>query len=210
MTSKTKRWLMGLPLVLLPFSVAPSDAMAGEVINGPCFGTVFFTEGGLGHFTDCAFAIVGSPVGEPLGTTPIFDEAPFPLPGDLAGHPHDTDGPFIEEFVNLAGNSMGGFHIEWGFGLDLGIDDIFVDDEFFDTVEFLGAPGAFTGVWFSDSDGTNSVHDGESFFLLTSGGFFSPGDTLVVHAEIPEPATLATFGFGLAGLGLLARRRRKG
>jgi len=119
MTSKTKRWLMSLPLVMLPFTVTPMEAGAGEEVGGPCFGFVF-TEG-----------------------------------GGVVDH------------------------------------------------------GAFTGVWFNDSSGHTGVHHGESFFLLTSGAFFSPTDTLIVHAELPEPATLATFGFGLAGLGLLARRRRK-
>jgi len=210
MTSKTKRWLMSLPLVMLPFTVTPMEAGAGEEVGGPCFGFVF-TEGGgvVDHGTDCTFAIVGSPLEGPVGTTPIFDSPPFPLPGDLAGHPFDSDGPLIEEFVNLADISMSGFHIEWGFGLDIGIEDIFIDGAFFDTVELLGDPGAFTGVWFNDSSGHTGVHHGESFFLLTSGAFFSPTDTLIVHAELPEPATLATFGFGLAGLGLLARRRRK-
>jgi len=168
MTSKTQRWLMGLPLVLLPFTVAPSDAMAGEIIEGPtqCFASVSFTKGGLSGNTNCALAIVDAP-GLPMGTQHIVDSSPFFLPGDLHTGLPGSSGPFLEEFVNDAGVSITGFHVEWGFGLDIGFEDIGVEGEFFDTVELMGDPGAFTGVWFTDASGFTGVHGGESFFLLT-------------------------------------------
>jgi len=210
MTSKTKRWLMSLPLAVLPFTVAPMEAEAGL----GCFASVNFTEGGLSADSSCVFAIVDNP-GLPLGTQHIVDSTPLLLPYDLHTGVSGSSGLYLEEFVNDAGHSMTGLHVEWEVPIDLGIfgvDNFTIVGDFFDTIEILGTPSAATGVWFTDSTGKSSVHTGESFFLVTDAQspFFTPTTTILVHAEIPEPATLATFGFGLAGLGLLARRRRKG
>lgn len=41
-----------------------------------------------------------------------------------------------------------------------------------------------------------------------SPGSFLSFDLVTTHSQLPEPATLALFGLGIAGLGLMARRRK--
>ena len=53
----------------------------------------------------------------------------------------------------------------------------------------------------------NSVAIDYSLADWSPGGFVS-FDLVTTHSAIPEPATLALFGLGLAGLGLAARRKR--
>ena len=53
----------------------------------------------------------------------------------------------------------------------------------------------------------NSVTIDYSFVAWSPGGFVS-FDLVTTQSALPEPATLALFGLGLAGLGLAARRKR--
>lgn len=58
------------------------------------------------------------------------------------------------------------------------------------------------------SDNSVAIAYLPSPFTIWNQGNFISFDLVTSHDELPEPATLALFGFGLLGLGFAARRRK--
>ena len=133
-------------------------------------------------------------------------------------------------FLNSQGTfALSHFGVDWAFANPIiGVmSDVGGTFEAASTFE-LGAPATNYTLTFGGSgpaapfpnrglEGNNGTGlGGDGYQLLAANilrvGMFTtePGDWIrvITAADLPEPATITLFGFGLAGLGLAARRRR--
>jgi PEP-CTERM motif len=90
----------------------------------------------------------------------------------------------------------------------------------FSDLDWVGSPDAIVGVNVSSNNalGSSNVTFGNDWVRINFSGFSPSGGiganfiqvglTTQNTVVVPEPATLAIFGLGLAGLGLMRRRRK--
>ncbi len=152
----------------------------------------------------------------------------------------DPDADFITdigggEFLIDAGTVVSSHYLQWdpGNGSDTTVETtisldsqvfafITSDQNLFDSDDALGLPGldyadfGLRGLEGADTTAFNgpdvdirwtASNPGDWTRLITA---FSPGGNGGNGGQISEPASLASLGFALAGLGFAARRRRRG
>ena len=123
-----------------------------------------------------------------------------------------------EAWVEIAVDSLGNKYAVWGNGIQENILDITTDlgtNTDITMALIINNSNQLTATWDYGSDGNIDLRM-DNFFtasFLTSliySGWFESGAGEISNQPVPEPATVALLGIGLAGLaGAEVRRRRK-
>lgn len=126
------------------------------------------------------------------------------------------DSRIVFDFLNLSDNfeSFGWFVLPYSFDVTVSrltwaaISDIAVTTELFGTQGSLGNPNTIGAVPSGTNEITLNFRDLDRRNCPTALCARLTVDLAPEHSVLPEPASLALFGFGLLGLGAALRRRR--
>ena len=126
------------------------------------------------------------------------------------------DSRIVFDFLNLSDSfeSFGWFVLPYSFDVTVSrltwaaISDIAVTTEFFGTQGSLGNPNTIGAVPSGTNEITLKFRDLDRRNCPTALCARLTVDLAPEHSVLPEPASLALFGFGLLGLGAALRRRR--
>lgn len=230
--------LGALLLAVLGWNAGPAQAGFVLEISGGLT-TVTIADGGVGDVNGTAgrisffgtidgFSInlttgISKPV---IGTAEVaqLDLSSFQISGSAAGilTVRLTDTGYTSETVGAAVSAVGG-NTQGTVSIQTYLDR---DNAEFGTGDLLTDFGVLSGSGFSADDATaidpSVNNDGLSPYSLTivatvthdiAGqvtGFDALLQTAVSEADVPAPASMAVFAFGLAALGALRRRRARG
>ena len=196
---------LALAVLALGVGVAQASPLAsGKIISGTTFGTddafQFFNDSTAGErIVSLTWNL--TPINAFFDTT---SDAPGFSPSPLTLGPSSPVGATFPSNASVNGTSV----LTITFA-DFDPGEVFrfgVDTDFFTNIDGFG----LTGDQFVGATATAVFSDGNArtgTYVLTSEPGFGSRVDISIPTSVPEPATLAIFGLGLAGLGFLRRRK---